>query len=143
MMFPGVNVIAATGNVLRLSGVMIADEHIIRAGDVCPSGRDHEESRCCHPRGGGDRRWGRCLWSAPTSWWWDVVQPELFGLVPNASDVNLAGGSGNSPAYVSGPVQVIGPDVYGLDAGRRRCRLRVVGVDAENPTVGLAATRGR
>ncbi len=35
--------------------------------------------------------------------------------VPIASDVDCAGGSGNGPAYVSGPISVIGPDVYGLD----------------------------
>ena len=34
--------------------------------------------------------------------------------VPFASDVDCAGGSGNGPAY-TGRVQVIGPDVYGLD----------------------------
>jgi hypothetical protein len=35
--------------------------------------------------------------------------------VPIASDVDCAGGSGNGPAYVSGPVRVVGPDVYQLD----------------------------
>lgn len=35
--------------------------------------------------------------------------------VPIASDVDCAGGSGNGPAYVSGPVTVIGTDIYGLD----------------------------
>jgi len=35
--------------------------------------------------------------------------------VPIASDVDCAGGSGNGPAYVRGPVYVVGPDVYGLD----------------------------
>jgi resuscitation-promoting factor RpfB len=35
--------------------------------------------------------------------------------VPIASDVDCAGGSGNGPAYVQGPVQVIGTDIYGLD----------------------------
>lgn len=35
--------------------------------------------------------------------------------VPIASDVDCAGGSGNGPAYVRGPVRVIGPDVYRLD----------------------------
>lgn len=35
--------------------------------------------------------------------------------VPIASDVDCAGGSGNGPAYVRGPVQVVGPDVYDLD----------------------------
>jgi hypothetical protein len=36
--------------------------------------------------------------------------------VPIASDVDCAGGSGNGPAYVQGPVRVIGTDIYGLDA---------------------------
>jgi hypothetical protein len=35
--------------------------------------------------------------------------------VPFASDVDCAGGSGNGPAYVEGPVYVVGPDVYDLD----------------------------
>jgi uncharacterized protein YabE (DUF348 family) len=37
--------------------------------------------------------------------------------VPIASDVDCAGGGGNGPAYVSGPVRVIGSDIYGLDRG--------------------------
>lgn len=41
--------------------------------------------------------------------------PSYSPCVPIASDVDCAGGSGNGPAYASGPVQVIGPDVYGLD----------------------------
>lgn len=41
--------------------------------------------------------------------------PNYSGCVPIASDVDCAGGSGNGPAYVSGPVQVIGYDIYGLD----------------------------
>ncbi|SMQ71135.1 G5 domain-containing protein [Agreia sp. VKM Ac-1783] len=35
--------------------------------------------------------------------------------VPIASDVDCAGGSGNGPAYVSGPVYVVGADIYDLD----------------------------
>ncbi|MBG6138912.1 G5 domain-containing protein [Longispora fulva] len=35
--------------------------------------------------------------------------------VPIASDVDCAGGKGNGPAYVRGPVYVIGTDIYGLD----------------------------
>ncbi|KPA20418.1 Bacterial SH3 domain protein [Shimia sp. SK013] len=35
--------------------------------------------------------------------------------VPIASDVDCAGGSGNGPAYVQGPVHVTGRDVYRLD----------------------------
>jgi hypothetical protein len=35
--------------------------------------------------------------------------------VPFASDVDCAGGSGDGPAYVRGPVRVIGPDIYDLD----------------------------
>ncbi|MDX6281044.1 MAG: resuscitation-promoting factor RpfB, partial [Kribbellaceae bacterium] len=42
--------------------------------------------------------------------------PNYSGCVPNASDVDCAGGSGNGPAYVEGPVEVIGSDIYRLDA---------------------------
>lgn len=35
--------------------------------------------------------------------------------VPIATDVDCAGGSGNGPAYVRGPVTVVGSDIYGLD----------------------------
>ena len=35
--------------------------------------------------------------------------------VPVASDVDCAGGSGNGPAYVQGPVTIVGSDVYDLD----------------------------
>jgi resuscitation-promoting factor RpfB len=37
------------------------------------------------------------------------------GCVPIASDVDCAGGSGDGPEYVAGPVRVVGDDVYGLD----------------------------
>jgi resuscitation-promoting factor RpfB len=36
--------------------------------------------------------------------------------VPIASDVDCAGGSGNGPRYVQGPVYVVGNDVYDLDS---------------------------
>src|SRR5262245_21112845 len=35
--------------------------------------------------------------------------------VPVASDVDCAGGQGNGPEYVRGPVYVVGPDEYELD----------------------------
>ena len=35
--------------------------------------------------------------------------------VPVASDVDCAGGSGNGPAYVGGPIRVTGSDPYDLD----------------------------
>ena len=38
------------------------------------------------------------------------------GCVPIASDVDCAGGSGNGPAYFSGPARVVGSDIYRLDA---------------------------
>lgn len=38
--------------------------------------------------------------------------------VPIASDVDCAGGRGNGPAYVKGPVKVIGRDIYRLDRDR-------------------------
>lgn len=41
--------------------------------------------------------------------------PNYGGCVPIASDVDCAGGGGNGPAYVTGPVKVIGVDIYDLD----------------------------
>jgi hypothetical protein len=41
--------------------------------------------------------------------------PSYDPCVPIASDVDCAGGSGNGPEYVEGPVYVVGPDEYGLD----------------------------
>lgn len=43
--------------------------------------------------------------------------PNYTGCAPNVwpSDVDCAGGSGNGPYYVQGPVNVIGVDRYGLD----------------------------
>jgi hypothetical protein len=43
--------------------------------------------------------------------------PNYSGCVPIARDVDCAGGSGDGPAYVKGPVRVIGKDIYGLDKG--------------------------
>ncbi|RMA40797.1 excalibur calcium-binding domain-containing protein [Rhodophyticola porphyridii] len=33
----------------------------------------------------------------------------------NGPDVDCAGGGGNGPLYVSGPIRVVGPDPYRLD----------------------------
>ncbi|MCA2209161.1 hypothetical protein LDL21_19035 [Nocardia sp. NEAU-G4] len=41
--------------------------------------------------------------------------PSYDPCVPTAPDADCAGGSGDGPAY-TGPVRVIGPDEYGLDA---------------------------
>lgn len=45
----------------------------------------------------------------------DGCDPNYTPCVPIASDVDCAGGSGNGPAYVDGPIQVIGSDPYDLD----------------------------
>jgi hypothetical protein len=39
-------------------------------------------------------------------------------LKPNVSDYDCAGGSGNGPYYVRGPVRVVGNDHYRLDSDR-------------------------
>jgi hypothetical protein len=44
-----------------------------------------------------------------------TCDPNYSGCVPIASDVDCAGGSGNGPAYVNGPVRVVGVDIYDLD----------------------------
>jgi hypothetical protein len=41
--------------------------------------------------------------------------PNYSSCVPIASDVDCAGGSGNGPAYVEGPVRITGDDIYDLD----------------------------
>lgn len=41
--------------------------------------------------------------------------PNYTGCVPIDSDVDCAGGKGNGPSYVAGPVRVIGVDIYDLD----------------------------
>lgn len=41
--------------------------------------------------------------------------PNYSGCVPVASDVDCAGGGGNGPAYVRGPIRVTGSDIYDLD----------------------------
>ena len=41
--------------------------------------------------------------------------PNYDPCVPVASDVDCAGGKGDGPVYVMGPIYIIGVDVYGLD----------------------------
>lgn len=54
--------------------------------------------------------------AAPTTTSLGGCDPNYAGAcVPIASDVDCAGGSGDGPAYVQGPVQVVGSDIYGLD----------------------------
>jgi hypothetical protein len=46
----------------------------------------------------------------------NTCDPNYSGAcVPIASDVDCAGGSGNGPAYVQGPVYIVGSDIYDLD----------------------------
>ncbi len=48
--------------------------------------------------------------------WAEECHPNYANVcVPIASDVDCAGGSGDGPAYVAGPVYVVGRDVYRLD----------------------------
>jgi hypothetical protein len=44
-----------------------------------------------------------------------ACDPNYSGCVPIASDVDCEGGSGNGPAYVRGPIRVVGKDIYDLD----------------------------
>src|SRR5215475_8516542 len=54
--------------------------------------------------------------TAPSSQAQSQCDPNYSGCVPIASDVDCAGGRGDGPAYVKGPVKVLGTDIYGLDA---------------------------
>jgi hypothetical protein len=44
-----------------------------------------------------------------------VCTPGYSPCIAPGLDVDCAGGSGNGPRYVSGPIYVTGTDVYGLD----------------------------
>jgi hypothetical protein len=44
-----------------------------------------------------------------------ACDPNYSGCVPVATDVDCAGGPGNGPEYVKGPIRVIGRDIYHLD----------------------------
>ncbi|HEX6747703.1 MAG TPA: hypothetical protein VF092_10470 [Longimicrobium sp.] len=45
----------------------------------------------------------------------EECDPNYEPCVPIDSDVDCAGGRGNGPSYVAGPVRVIGRDIYDLD----------------------------
>jgi hypothetical protein len=45
-----------------------------------------------------------------------TCDPNYTGCVPVDSDVDCASGNGNGPSFALGPVEVVGNDVYGLDA---------------------------
>jgi hypothetical protein len=53
----------------------------------------------------------------------DPSYPDVC-LNPNAEDYDRAGGSGNGPLYVEGPISVSPPDPSGLDADGRRLGLQ-------------------
>ena len=53
-----------------------------------------------------------CFGGAPPP----ACDPNYTECVPVAADVDCLGGTGDGPAYVAGPVQVIGADIYQLDA---------------------------
>lgn len=50
--------------------------------------------------------------TAPSS---QSCTPGYDPCIPPGPDVDCAGGSGNGPRFVTGPVSVTGPDIYGLD----------------------------
>src|ERR687894_720155 len=61
-------------------------------------------------------------------------------------DVNCAGGTGNGPEYVQGPVYVVGQDIYGLDAtamGSAASRPSSTQVWRPSPPRGLRAGQPR
>ncbi|OBF20021.1 excalibur domain-containing protein [Mycobacterium sp. ACS4331] len=54
-------------------------------------------------------------WTRPPMSQQGECDSNYSGCVPVASDVDCAGGSGNGPEYVAGPISVIGDDIYELD----------------------------
>lgn len=45
----------------------------------------------------------------------EACTPGYDPCIPPGPDVDCAGGSGNGPRYVKGPIRVTGSDPYGLD----------------------------
>ena len=60
----------------------------------------------------GDHKQTKQMEASPTG---RDCDPNYSGCVPIASDVDCAEGKGNGPAFVKGPVKVIGKDIYRLD----------------------------
>jgi hypothetical protein len=58
---------------------------------------------------------GRFILDAPLEQSSDCDPNYKGACVPIDSDVDCEGGGGNGPSYVSGPVYVVGKDIYGLD----------------------------
>jgi hypothetical protein len=75
--------------------------------------KDSRGRRLVCTRTSSGRKWVRK--AVPASSPSRSCDPNYSGCVPIASDVDCAGGSGNGPAFVQGPVRVIGHDIYGLD----------------------------
>jgi len=55
------------------------------------------------------------VWSISIPTFAQACDPNYDPCVPVDSDVDCAGGKGNGPSHVAGPVTVIGSDVYDLD----------------------------
>jgi hypothetical protein len=83
----------------------VANVEYHRYGFTCPSSR-----RLARFGGASLQPRTSATSSAPN------CSPSYVGacLDPNASDYDCAGGSGDGP-YYTGPVKVVGPDVFGLD----------------------------
>jgi hypothetical protein len=84
-----------------------------RAGNQC---KRRDEGRTvgalvCGRAASGKLVWSRSMEGAASN----DCDPNYSPCVPIASDVDCASGSGNGPAYVRGPVRVIGVDIYDLD----------------------------
>jgi hypothetical protein len=78
------------------------------SGDPCdPSSTAYDSSACDESTSGGNTG----------SSGGDGCDPNYEGacLDPNAYDYDCAGGSGDGPEYVDGPVDVVGDDHFGLD----------------------------
>ena len=66
-----------------------------------------------NPSGGAELRPGRTVTITVIN---NVCTPGYSPCIPQGSDVDCQGGSGNGPRYVSGPVRVTGSDPYDLDS---------------------------
>jgi hypothetical protein len=91
---------------------------LIRQADLRPDVKKKESSEPLgtvivqHPRAGRRVNAGRTVLLVVSA----NCTPGYSPCIPPGPDVDCAGGSGDGPRYVEGPVRVTGSDPYGLDS---------------------------
>jgi hypothetical protein len=100
------------GTALTISPLMGAQAAGPKAGNQCKKkevGKTTAAGLVCQQQG------SKFVWVRVPPTASNGCDPNYEPCVPIDSDVDCAGGSGNGPSYVQGPIKVIGVDIYDLD----------------------------